>query len=116
MLGSDRACRAGRILRIAGKSGAGALAPVNEADDAGPSLHTVAIAPVDHLVEPSHRSLRRADAMPLHHRHGETLDLDLGVEHCPNLRAEHSACLGMADIKPRAITNSWLNDCFCYFT
>jgi hypothetical protein len=64
-----------------GKGRTGSLAPMDEADDAGPTLHTVAVASVDHLIEPRYRSFRRATAVPLHHRHRQTFDLDLGIEH-----------------------------------
>ena len=49
----------------AGKGRSGSLAPMDEADDAGPTLHTVAVASVDHLIEPRYRSFRRAAAVPL---------------------------------------------------
>jgi hypothetical protein len=46
--------------------------------------------------------------MPFHHRHRETFDFDLGVEHRLTSGRDMTPRHGMADIKPRAITRSWL--------
>jgi hypothetical protein len=58
---------------------------MNEAYDAGPSLHSVAVTAVDHLIETRHRGFRRTTAVPFHHRCGQPLNLDLGIQHqlCP---------------------------------
>jgi hypothetical protein len=87
---------------------------MDEADNASPSFHAVAIAAIDHLIEPGHRSLRRTGSMPLHHRHRQTFDFDLGVEHYPVLRAGAAASPPAGRIKPYATESFYVTIRYSY--
>jgi hypothetical protein len=90
------------------------LSTVDGADDARPALHAVAIAAVDHLIEPRNCGLRGSRTVPINHRVSQMFDFDFAIEHrfVPSAGAFLGPDATIA-IKSRAIGRSWLIDCFC---